>query len=180
MMQTVIGAKTALGVPGEHGNTQPYRADSYIADAAITMGTPVILNPNGKGVIPATAATALGLAVSPHEHVRMVLPTDQTSLEVPIGATVAVASKGCWFVAIPTTDGTYAIADGVKTVTLTANTWVKGAKLAVASGKLAVSQSGTFAEILAVDEITTVETATSESAGTVKVVGQPVALIRLY
>lgn len=133
MMQTVIGAKTALGVPGEHGNTQPYRADSYIAKEAITMGTPVILNNTGDGVIAATGATALGLAVSPHEHVRMVLPSNATSLEVSIGDTVAVASKGTWFVAKPT---------GA----------VKGSKLKVAGGVLTVDDAGTFAEVLDVDD----------------------------
>lgn len=131
MMQTVIGAKTALGVPGEHGNTQPYRADSYIAKAAITMGSLVVLD--GDGVIPATGTTALGLAVSPHEHVRMVLPTDETSLVVPVGATVAVASKGTWFVAKPASA-------------------VKGSKLKVAGGVLTVDPAGTFAEVLEADD----------------------------
>lgn len=131
MMQTVVGAKTALGVPGEHGNTQPYRADSYIAKAPVTMGALVILD--GDGVIPATGTTALGLAVSPHEHVRMVLPTDETSLVVPTGATVAVASKGTWFVAKP-------------------DTAVKGSKLKVAGGVLTVDPAGTFAEVLEVDD----------------------------
>lgn len=131
MMQTVIGAKTALGVPGEHGNTQPYRADSYIAKAPVTMGALVVLN--GDGVIPATGTAALGIAVSPHEHVRMVLPTDETSLVVPAGSTVAVASKGTWFVAKP--------ADAVK-----------GSKLKVAGGVLTVDPAGTFAEVLEVDD----------------------------
>lgn len=131
MMQTVIGAKTALGVPGEHGNTQPYRADSYIAKASITMGSLVVLD--GDGVIPATGTTALGLAVSPHEHVRMVLPTDVTSLVVHTGATVAVASKGTWFVAKPTSA-------------------VKGSKLKVDGGILTVDPAGTFAEVLDVDD----------------------------
>lgn len=131
MMQTEISAKTALGVPGEHGNTQPYRADSYIAKAAITMGSLVVLD--GDGVIPATGATALGIAVSPHEHVRMVLPTDETSLMVSAGATVAVASKGTWFVAKP--------ADAVK-----------GSKLKVAGGVLTVDPAGTFAEVLEADD----------------------------
>lgn len=131
MMQTEISAKTALGVPGEHGNTQPYRADSYIAKASITMGTPVVLD--SDGIIPATDTTALGIAVSPHEHVRMALPSDATSLIVHTGATVAVASKGTWFIAKPT---------GA----------VKGSKLKVAGGVLAVDSAGTFAEVLDVDD----------------------------
>lgn len=131
MMQTVVGAKTALGVPGEHGNTQPYRADSYIAKAAITMGSLVVLD--GDGVIPATGNTALGVAVSTHEHVRMVLPTDATSLVVHAGSSVAVASKGTWFVVKPV---------GA----------VKGSKLKVASGNLAVDPTGTFAEVLEADD----------------------------
>lgn len=131
MMQTEISAKTALGVPGEHGNTQPYRADSYIAKASITMGTPVVLD--GDGVIPATGTAALGIAVSPHEHVRMVLPSDATSLIVHTGATVAVASKGTWFVAKPVDA-------------------VKGSKLGIVAGALKVVDNGTFAEVLEADD----------------------------
>jgi hypothetical protein len=131
MMQTEISAKTALGVPGEHGNTQPYRADSYIAKAAITMGSLVALD--GDGIIPATGATALGIAVSTHEHVRMVLPTDATSLVVHAGSSVAVASKGTWFVAKPVDA-------------------VKGSKLKIASGVLTVDPAGAFAEVLEVDD----------------------------
>lgn len=131
MMQTEIGASTALGVPGEHGNTQPYRADSYIAKAEVTMGTPVVLD--GDGVKPADGTTAIGIAVSPHEHVRMALPTDATSLVVSTGAVVAVASKGTWFVAKPV---------GA----------VVGSKLKVAAGVLTVDANGTFAEVLKVDD----------------------------
>lgn len=95
-MQTQINATMAMGVPGEHGNTQPYFADSYTASANVTMGTPVVVT--GTTVAPATGATADGIAVSPHEHVRMVLPDGTQSLVVKTGDTVAVAKKGSWFV----------------------------------------------------------------------------------
>lgn len=140
MMQTVIGAKTALGVPGEHGNTQPYRADSYVAKEDVTLGKVVDYPRNDGGqvtdynaVVEASGTTFLGIAVSPHEHVRMVLPSYETSLVVTAGATVAVASKGTWFVAKPASA-------------------VKGSKLKVAGGVLTVDAAGTFAEVLEVDD----------------------------
>lgn len=145
MMQTEIGAWTALGVPGEHGNTQPYRADSYVAYESVTMGKLVdyprdeqgnVTSYDTVGPIPTNgvnATKALGIAVSPHEHVRMVLPSEATSLVVSKGAVVAVASKGTWFVAKP-------------------NGAVQGSKLKVANGVLTVDDAGTFAEVLKVDD----------------------------
>lgn len=140
-MQTVINAKMALGVPGTHGNTQPYLADVYIAGASVTMGTAVELDASGN-VIPCTAANkAIGIAVNPNEHVNMALPSDTATLTVPAGATVAVAKKGSWY---------------VKAI----STWVKGYKLNFAAvdtdtpAGLVYAASGTAAEVLDTDTAT--------------------------
>lgn len=166
-MQTKINATMAMGVPGEHGNTQPYFADSYIASANVTMGTPVVVT--GTTVAPASGSTADGIAVSPHEHVRMVLPDGTQSLVVKAGDTVAVAKKGSWFVAIP--DSALSVADGVVSCS-----WAVGGKLAVSSGALAQSNNGTFAVITAMPEL---NTELNEAGTTATFVGTHVACIRL-
>lgn len=138
-MQTTINKDMAYGVPGTHGNGQPYFADPYIAGAAVTMGGVAALDANGNAVpYSATASTPIGIFVNPNEHVRMVLPSDEHTLAVAAGSTVAVAKKGSWYVAVPEGD---------------AANWVKGAKLAYDSSTYAlkVSASNTVAEILGTD-----------------------------
>ena len=138
-MQTTIYKDMAFGVPGTHGNGQPYFADPYIAGADVTMGGVAAINSDGMAVpYSATASTPVGIFVNPNEHVKMVLPSSERSLVVKTGDTVAIAKKGSWYVAVPEGD---------------AANWVKGAKIAydsVAYG-LKVDASGTVAEILGVD-----------------------------
>lgn len=166
-MQTKINATMAMGVPGEHGNTQPYFADSYTASAEITMGTPVVVT--GTTAAPATGATASGLAVSPHEHVRMILPDGTQSLKIKAGDTVAVAKKGSWYVAIP--NSALSVSEGVVSCS-----WDVGEKLAVASGALAQSDNGGFAVITAMPEL---NTELNEAKTSATFVGTHVACIRL-
>ena len=138
-MQTTINKDMAYGVPGTHGNGQPYFADPYIAGAAVTMGGVAALDANGNAVpYSATATTPIGIFVNPNEHVRMVLPSDEHTLVGAAGSTVAVAKKGSWYVAVPSGD---------------AGNWVKGKKLAYDSATYAlkVDASGTVAEILGID-----------------------------
>lgn len=133
-MQTTIGNELVFGVPGEHANGQPYRADAYIAATEVTFGNLAGISSDGKvGAMGASYGTFLGLFVSPHEHVRMVLPSDSRSLSVPAGTTVAVAKRGAWYVKV---------AEG--------ETWKKGSKLKVDSYALALSADGTgaVAEVL--------------------------------
>lgn len=176
-MQTVINAKMALGVPGTHGNTQPYLADVYIAGAPVTMGTAVELDASGNVVPCTTVANAIGIAVNPNEHVNMALPSDTATLTVPAGATVAVAKKGAWYVAVPTNDVPYDAEEDDPVPHTEAYNWVKGAKLnySTSYNGLVYNASGTVAEILEVEKVVEVADAT---AGKVKVVGHPVALIR--
>ena len=135
-MQTTINKDMAVGIPGTHGNGQPYFADPYIAGANVTMGGVAAIAADGTAVpYSATASTPVGIFVNPNEHVRMVLPTDEASLVVRQGDTVAVAKKGSWYVAIPEAD---------------AANWVAGAKLVYDSSSygLLVGVSNTVAEIL--------------------------------
>lgn len=138
-MQTTIYKDMAFGVPGTHGNGQPYFADPYIAGADVTMGGVAAINADGMAVpYSATASTPVGIFVNPNEHVKMVLPSSERSLVVKAGDTVAIAKKGSWYVAVPAGD---------------AANWVKGAKLAYDSSAygLKVDASGTVAEILGLD-----------------------------
>ena len=138
-MQTTIYKDMAFGVPGTHGNGQPYFADPYIAGADVTMGGVAAINTDGMAVpYSATASTPVGIFVNPNEHVKMVLPSSERSLVVKAGDTVAIAKKGSWYVAVPEGD---------------AANWVKGAKIAYDSSAygLKVDASGTVAEILGVD-----------------------------
>jgi hypothetical protein len=138
-MQTTINKDMAYGVPGTHGNGQPYFADPYIAGADVTMGGVAAINTDGMAVpYSATASTPVGIFVNPNEHVKMVLPSSERSLVVKAGDTVAIAKKGSWYVAVPEGD---------------AANWVKGAKIAYDSSAygLKVDASGTVAEILGVD-----------------------------
>ena len=135
-MQTTINKDMAVGIPGTHGNGQPYFADPYIAGANVTMGGVAAIAADGTAVpYSVTASTPVGIFVNPNEHVRMVLPTSEASLVVRQGDTVAVAKKGSWYVAIPEAD---------------AANWVKGAKLVYDSSSygLLVGVSNTVAEIL--------------------------------
>lgn len=138
-MQTTIYKDMAFGVPGTHGNGQPYFADPYIAGADVTMGGVAAINTDGMAVpYSATASTPVGIFVNPNEHVKMVLPSSERSLVVKAGDTVAIAKKGSWYVAVPEGD---------------AAKWIKGAKIAYDSSAygLKVDASGTVAEILGVD-----------------------------
>jgi hypothetical protein len=138
-MQTTIYKDMAFGVPGTHGNGQPYFADPYIAGADVTMGGVAAINTDGMAVpYSATASTPVGIFVNPNEHVKMVLPSSERSLVVKAGDTIAIAKKGSWYVAVPEGD---------------AANWVKGAKIAYDSSAygLKVDASGTVAEILGVD-----------------------------
>lgn len=135
-MQTTINKDMAVGIPGTHGNGQPYFADPYIAGANVTMGGVAAIAADGTAVpYSVTASTPVGIFVNPNEHVRMVLPTSEASLVVRQGDTVAVAKKGSWYVAIPEAD---------------AANWVAGAKLVYDSTSygLLVGVSNTVAEIL--------------------------------
>ena len=137
-MQTRINKDMAYGIPGTHGNGQPYFADPYIAGATVTMGGVAALDATGNAVpYSVTNATPVGIFVNPNEHVRMVLPSEERTLAVAAGSTVAIAKKGAWYVAIPVADAT---------------NWVKGAKLAYDSTTygLKYDASGTVAEVLGV------------------------------
>ena len=137
-MQTRINKDMAYGIPGTHGNGQPYFADPYIAGATVTMGGVAALDANGNAVpYSVTNATPVGIFVNPNEHVRMVLPSEERTLAVAAGSTVAIAKKGAWYVAIPVADAT---------------NWIKGAKLVYDSTTygLKVDASGTVAEVLGV------------------------------
>lgn len=140
-MQTAINPKMALGVPGTHGNTQPYLADVYIAGAPVTMGTAVELDASGNVIPCATAGNAIGIAVNPNEHINMALPSDTATLTVPTGATVAVAKKGSWYVK--------AVAG-----------WTKGAKLAYAAVATA-TPAGLVADDVGIAEVLDTDTATA-------------------
>lgn len=130
-MQTSINKLMALGVPGEHANTQPFYADSYVATTDVTMGGAAGIKDGKVGAL-ASGYTYIGIFVSPHEHIKMELPTDTMSLTVAKGATVAVAKKGSWFLAVPDTETAswtanakvYVTAAGVFTSTASGNTEV--------------------------------------------------------
>lgn len=137
-MQTTITMNLAFGKPGEHANTQPYRADSYAAASTVTFGQPAYTGTGGVGAYDAsTRGTYLGLFVSPNEHVNMALPSNVATLSVPAGTTVAVAKRGSWFVAIPSTE---------------TSSWIVGAKIYAKAGSLTTTASGgtLVGEILAV------------------------------
>lgn len=101
-MQTTITMNLAFGKPGEHANTQPWRADAYAVASDVTLCTPAYTGTGGVGTYDGgTRANYIGLFVSPNEHVNMALPSGTATLQVPAGTTVAVAKRGSWFVAIP-------------------------------------------------------------------------------
>lgn len=137
-MQTVINKDMAVGIPGTHGNGQPYYADPYIAGGEVTFGTLAAIDSDGNAVA-WTSGSCAGLLVNPNEHIVMALPSDTRTLKVQKGTTVALAKKGAWYVPVPS-DATEAAK------------WVKGAKLAADSTDhaLKVDASGTFGEILMV------------------------------
>lgn len=135
-MQTTITMNLAFGKPGEHANTQPYRADSYAAASTVTFGQPAYTGTGGVGAYDAsTRGTYLGLFVSPNEHVNMALPSNVATLSVPAGTTVAVAKRGSWFVSIPKNSN-----------------WTVGAKVYATAGALTTTSTGgtLVGEILAI------------------------------
>ena len=103
-MQTTITKNMAFGFDGEHANGQPFRADTFIASAEVTFGTPAMadgVNESGfRKAKPSTGTNFIGMFVGPHQHIKMELPSDTRSIKVPAGTDVAVASKGCWFVTL--------------------------------------------------------------------------------
>lgn len=137
-MQTVINKDMAVGIPGTHGNGQPYYADPYIAGGEVTFGTLAGIDASGNVVAWASGACA-GLIVNPNEHVVMALPSDTRTLKVGAGTTVALAKKGSWYVAVPSDETERA-------------KWIKGAKLKAdtTTHALAVDDAGTYGEILMV------------------------------
>lgn len=145
-MQTKINADMAVGIPGTHGNGQPYFADPYIAGADVLMGGAAYIETDGTAKNLASGKTGVGIFVNPNEHIRMVLPSDERSLVVAKGSTVAVAKKGSWYVALPDN-------------ATEAAKWVKGASLQYGSYTnsksetvygLVFNASGAVAEILMV------------------------------
>lgn len=128
-MQKTINKDMAVGIPGTHGNGQPYFADAYIAGADVLMGGAAYIDTDGTAKNLASGKTGCGIFVNPNEHIRMVLPSDTASLVVAKGATVAVAKKGSWYVALPDN-------------ATEAAKWVKGATLAY--GSYADSKSTTI------------------------------------
>lgn len=139
-MQNTITMNLAFGKPGEHANTQPYRADAYAVASAVTLGTLAYTGTGGVGAYAGgSRETYLGLFVSPNEHVNMALPSSTATLQVPAGTTVAVAKRGSWFVAIPkvaTEVGTYTYTGSSTAPTITAiNASTFGTAVSGAKGK---------------------------------------------
>jgi hypothetical protein len=89
-MQITINRKTALGIPGEHANTEPWYADLYTLknNEEAKFGEVVKFNDNN-----------FGLVVSPHEHCVEALPSPTVNFTATAGMTIALAKAGVWFVA---------------------------------------------------------------------------------
>ena len=147
-MQKTIKKDMAFGIPGTHGNGQPYFADPYTAGDKVTMGGVAALKDGMAVPYSESATTAIGIFVNPNEHIKMELPSDSVSLDVAKGSNVAVAKKGAWFVPVPS-DAT----ENAK--------WVVGAKLVYSAMTyaLAVGTTNAVAEILKVDNGELVSTA---------------------
>ena len=147
-MQKTIKKDMAFGIPGTHGNGQPYFADPYTAGDKVTMGGVAALKDGMAVPYSESATTAIGIFVNPNEHIKMELPSDSVSLDVAKGSNVAVAKKGAWFVPVPS-DAT----ENAK--------WVVGAKLVYSTTTyaLAVGTTNAVAEILKVDNGELVSTA---------------------
>lgn len=128
-MQTKIEKFTAFGIPGTHGNTQPYYADPATASGSLKMGDPVEVTAGVAKKMTAVNKFA-GIAVDPHEHVLMTLPESTRTLVVRDGDTIAVAKKGSWYIEIPEVSGVtvgakvYATAAGAYTMTAGSNALV--------------------------------------------------------
>lgn len=136
-MQTSINENMALGIAGEHANTQPWFADAFIAATDVTFGGLAGRDANGKiGTHSATYSEFVGIFVSPHEHVKQVLPTGERSLTVKAGETVAVARKGSWFIAQAASDAT---------------PFKKGDKLKISSYAFAIAGSEDVAVVEVID-----------------------------
>lgn len=174
-MQTKINKRMAFGIPGTHGNGQPYVADPYVADSTVVFGSAVKLNSDGT-VGKATSSDAIGIAISPQEHVANTLPSSTNTLTPKQGDTVAVIKKGTVYVKVPTkTADTEA--------GLPAKNWTKGAKLNYAAvdtdnpSGLVYNASGTAAVILEVEDYEVVSTLSGGNP-VYSIDGAPVALIR--
>lgn len=90
MAQKTVNRKQAFGVEGEFYDSSVKVVATYVAATAITIGTPVYFDANGK--VAATGTTFAGIAVNPKEYSNK-NGLDAT-LVVPAGTPVAVASKG--------------------------------------------------------------------------------------
>lgn len=116
-MQTTITNTMAFGFDGEHANGQPFRADAYVVNGSggATFGQPVFAD----GVVDGTSlpkcksgsGTYIGMAVGPHQHVKMELPSDSRTITVPQGTQIAVAARGCWFTSF---ESAVAVGDKIK------------------------------------------------------------------
>ena len=140
-MQKKITTNLAFGFDGEHANGQPFYADTYIATNEITFGQPVFADTavNGfNGAKSGTSGTYLGMAVGPHQHVKMELPSENRSIKIKAGVEFAVAKRGCWFTSW---------AEALSGIAV-------GSKLNVTSGKYAISSDGTgaVAEVVQLDD----------------------------
>lgn len=122
MVQTSIGNTLAFGKPGEHGNSQPWVADPAIVKTAVNFGAPVIYDTDGT-VKPATAAVCDGIAVSPNQHVRQVLPTDTASIAANVGDTIGIAKTGSWFIEIKGLSASPTLVKGVSGVKVASGAW---------------------------------------------------------
>lgn len=113
-MQTTITNKMAFGFDGEHANGQPFRADPYVAsDGNIIFGQPVFADGTAGefNKCKSGSGTYLGMAVGPHQHVKMVLPSDTRTLKPDAGDQIAVAARGCWFTSF---ESAVAVGDKIK------------------------------------------------------------------
>lgn len=158
-MQTKINKFGAFGIPGTHGNTQPFVADPATAGANLELGTPVVVAHGAVGdivgindvVTNATSTTFDGVAVDPREHVLMKLPDSTNTLTVRNGDSVAVAKKGAWYVKV--TGAFHQIKSGTATletpvVEMAKPTDADSKKLGLSSGKFIFASAGTAATVL--------------------------------
>jgi len=100
-MQTSITNTMAFGFDGEHANGQPFRADPYVVKGTdgATFGQPVFADGMAGefNQCKSGSGTYLGMAVGPHQHIKMSLPDDTRTITVPQGTQIGVAARGCWY-----------------------------------------------------------------------------------
>lgn len=92
MAQKAVNVKQAFGVEGEFYDSSVKRVATYIAAGTVKVGTPVYFDANGKVTATAAAgAVFAGIVVNPKEYTQT---TIGSTLDLPAGTPVAVASKG--------------------------------------------------------------------------------------